>query len=61
VQESSSRLRVGESSGRIKPSKSSKEAQEACALKPVRRHCKLGRRWLSTVEKHLVTKLQKSS
>jgi hypothetical protein len=32
VQESFSRLRVGESSGRIKPSKTSKEAQEVCAV-----------------------------
>jgi hypothetical protein len=44
VQESSLRLRVGESLGRIKSSKSSKEAQEACALKTVRKHCKLGHR-----------------
>jgi hypothetical protein len=55
VQESSSRLRVGESSGRIKPSKSSKEAQESCAMEPVRRCFKLGHRRLSTVEIHLAT------
>jgi hypothetical protein len=44
VRESSLRLRVGESLKRIKSSKSSKEAQEACALKTVRKHCKLGHR-----------------
>jgi hypothetical protein len=59
VRESSSRLEVGDILGRIKPSNSSKEAQEACALKPARKCCKLGRRWLSIVE-ILSYELQKS-
>jgi hypothetical protein len=59
MQESSSRLRVGGSLGRINPSKSSKEAQEAYALKPARKCCKLGCRRLSTME-ILSYELQKS-
>jgi hypothetical protein len=60
VQESSSRLRIGERLGRIKPSRSLKEPQEIYVWNSEEGVANLRRRQLSTMEKPLGKKLQES-